>query len=239
MCSEKKIIGIIPSAALFETTDPYLDQYRFINHYGKRIQECGAIPMGMLPIDGHFSEEQLALCDGFVICGGRKIFPYHFEVVDFAMAHEKKLLGICLGMQTIGSWFRVKEEANKRGFQGRLSELYDQMKKERFMFTLPVEHHWDVTPHREHLSEAKHPVAVTEGTYLHELLGCSVVQGLSLHHYRLNGTAKELMVSAVTEDGTVEGIEYGRYILGVQFHPEADRELEMLFRRFFDLEQSI
>lgn len=258
----KKIIGIVPSASLFETEDPYLDQYRFVNHYGKRIVESGGIPVGVLPVDGHAEQSLLEICDGFLLCGGRRIFPYHFEITEYAVEQKKPILGICLGMQTIGTWFRVKEEAKNRQFQGSLLTLYEQMKREKFMFTLPVEHHWDVQPKRGHLEEAKHPVHIKKETYLYQLLSeyekddlnqdqteeagsdaaahgretekkDMIVQGLSLHHYQLNGTARVLTVSAKTEDGTIEGIEYGDKIVGVQFHPEADRCLERLFQRFF------
>lgn len=231
----KKVIGIIPSASLFQQEDPYLDQYRFVNHYGKRIVENGGIPVGILPVDGHAVQSALKLCDGFLICGGGRIFPYHFEITEYAVRQEIPVLGICLGMQTIGTWFRVKQEAGKRQYQGSLLSLYEQMKKEKFMFTLPVEHHWDVQPGRDALDEAKHPVYLEKGTHLHRILGADVIQGVTLHHYQLNGTAEELTVSGRASDGTIEGIEYGDRVLGVQFHPEADRSLEGLFRQFFML----
>lgn len=231
----RKRIGIVPSATLFETEDPYRDQYHFVNNYGKRIMDNGGVPVGILPVDGEICEESLELCDGFLICGGRRIHPYHFQLTGYAVAHEKPLLGVCLGMQTIGTWFKVREEAKRRGYTGDLLQLYEQMKKERVMFTLPVEHHWDVQPRRGHMDEAKHEVLLSKDSYLSELLQCHSVRGVTLHHYQLNEAPAELAVSARTKDGTIEGIEKGHRILGVQFHPEADESLDRLFRGFFSL----
>ena len=46
------IIGVVPSARLFATADPYDDRYTFINFYTRRLCDAGAIPMGILGIDG-------------------------------------------------------------------------------------------------------------------------------------------------------------------------------------------
>ena len=39
-----------------------------------------------------------------------------------------------------------------------------------------------------------------------------------------------LTVSALAEDGTIEAVECGDRILGVQFHPETDETLQHLFQ---------
>lgn len=226
----KRIVGIVPTAKLFETDDYYKDNYIFVNNYSKRVAACGGIPMGLLADDGYAFEEALARCDALLLCGGGRIFPYHFQSVQHAVEHVKPLLGICLGMQAIHSYFRVADEAARRGWTGELLELYELMKRERVMFTLPVEHHWDVHMTRDNVNQCKHPVHIAPGTRLRALLGADCVPGASMHRYRINEPAPQLTVAGATADGVVEAVEQGSNVLGVQFHPEVDGELDALFR---------
>lgn len=222
------VIGIVPTARLFDTEDPYQDRYSFVNNYVKRVRENGGVPLGVLSADGYTAEETLALCRGFLLCGGNKLWPYHLQVVEHAVRHNKPMLGICLGMQAICAYFRVREEAEKRGWGGDSLALFEAMKRERFMFNLPVDGHWDVAITRSNTAQTKHPVDILPGTRLHGMLGARVM-GATLHRYRVNGLAAGLSAVAYSADGTIEGIEGGPNILGVQFHPEVEREMDALF----------
>ena len=225
----KKIVGIVPSARLFENEDLYQDQYCFVNNYGLRVARNGGTPIGLLSEDGRLFEEALELTDSILICGGSRIYPYHFQAVQHAIAHKKPLLGICLGMQVIHSYFVVADEAKRRGFEGSLLELYERMKKERHMFVLPVEHHWDVHMVRGQEEKAKHPVQLSAESYLRRQLGTDVIWGATMHNYRINEPSAQLRQTGHTEDGTVEVIEYADHVIGVQFHPEVDDTLDVLF----------
>lgn len=226
----KPIVGIVPTAHLFETDDFYQDNYTFVNNYSKRVVENGGIPMGLLANDGQAFEDALARCDAFVICGGARIFPYHFQTVEHAVKTGKRLLGICLGMQIIHSYFIVADEAERRRWTGSLLSLYEQMKRERYMFTRPVEHHWDVHMTRSTIEETKHPVCVQESSLLARFTGGGTLRASTMHRYRVDAPSPRLTVCARALDGTIEGLEYGETILGVQFHPEVDTSLSGLFR---------
>ncbi len=224
------IVGIVPSARLFETDDYYKDQYFFVNNYAKRVAQAGGVPVGLLADDGYILPRPLETCDAFLFCGGRRILPYHFQAMDYAVRAGKTVLGICLGMQLIHSYFIVADEAARRGWTGDLLGLYEIMKKEKYMFTEPVEHHWDVPMVRDHADETKHPVSLLPGTRLRAMMGRDSLMGASLHHYRITAPSPRLTVAAYAPDGTIEGVECGDSILGIQFHPEVDGKYMEFFR---------
>ena len=113
-----RIIGIVPGAKLFGSEDLYADHYLFVNGYPKRIAACGGTPIGILSSDGSVIPEALTLCDSFVFCGGARFYPYHFQVMEYAARSGKPVLGICLGMQMMNTYFLVAEEAVRRGWAG-------------------------------------------------------------------------------------------------------------------------
>ena len=145
-------------------------------------------------------------------------------------AEQKPLLGICLGMQMMNTYFLVAEEAERRGWDRPLLALFEQMKKERYMFTEPVDGHWDGHITRDNVERFKHPVHVTPGSRLERLTGKQTIMGASMHNYRITHPAQSLCVAGRTDDGTIEALEYGEQMLGVQFHPEADDQNDDLFR---------
>ena len=226
----KKTVGIVPGVRLFDTDDCYLDNYVFVNSYVLRVAATGGVPLGLVGLDGYAAEGAFDRCDALLICGGRRLYPLHFQAVEHAVKTGKKLLGICLGMQAIHSYFIVADEMARRGYAGAPLALYEQMKKELFFFTEPVPHHWDVQMVRGHADEVKHPVRLTPGTQIRRLLGQDAVSGASMHHYRIGTPSPRLTVAGRTDDGTIEAVEAGSNLLGVQFHPEVDDTLDPLFR---------
>ena len=226
----KKIIGIIPSANLFETDDIYNDRYYFINNYPKRVYKNGGVPIGILANDGYALKESLENADSILVCGGNRILPYQFQAVEHAIESGKKILGICLGMQLIHIYFSVCDEALRRNYTGSKLDLFAQMKKEKYMFTAPVPHHWDVHMIRGREDETKHNINISKNTFLHSLIKKDIVKGASMHNYKINNPSPQLTISAHADDGVPEAIECGDRILGVQFHPEVDDDFAPLFK---------
>lgn len=224
-----KRIGIVSPAFLWDSDQTNLDFYRFGNSYAKRIYECGGIPLGLLPEDGlRISEEALDMVDAFVVCGGTKMWPYHYQVVEYAITHGKPYLGICMGMQLLHRYFKLADYAAETGYTGNLFELYQAHEDEDWVSLHRVEGHGKGFL-RDHLDECKHAVNLMPGTHIHRLLGNDVIHAVTAHKYCAHDPSDKLAVTGYAEDGTIEVIEYGELAIGVQFHPEPDDTLMPLF----------
>ncbi|MBS1828932.1 MAG: gamma-glutamyl-gamma-aminobutyrate hydrolase family protein [Acidobacteria bacterium] len=99
--------------------------------------------------------------------------------------------------------------------------------------------HLDQTPlHRQRGVTDAHPVDIVPGTKLAAITGPQSFYVNSRHHQAAGRIAPELIVSARSADGIVEGLELPgpRFALAVQWHPEdrvPDRaEDTALFREF-------
>lgn len=225
-----KIVGIVPFASDFDTEKTYEDKYFFTNTYGKRAVEAGMSPIGVLPVDRQIVGPVLSMCDCFILIGGRGITGFHMEVIDHAVKTGKKLLGICLGCQAIGSYFATVEYAEKTGWKGSIAELYDKLRQEQgHPFIKSVDGHRNGELIRGHEDELKHRIDFKEGTLMRSIAGSDHVMGVSLHIFAIDKCPEGLTVSGYSEDGIIEAVEHGNTIIGTQFHPDAEDRLPQFF----------
>ncbi len=80
-----------------------------------------------------------------------------------------------------------------------------------------------------------HEVFIREGTRLYEIIGKDRIEVNSFHHQAIKEVAPLFIVSAVSKDGIIEGMEHSKhpFMIGVQFHPEYMHQREP-FNRLFD-----
>lgn len=148
--------------------------------------------------------------------GSREISPYlskvdpqrdavEFQLVRWAVKDDKPLLAICRGHQVLNTALG--------------GTLYQD-----------IRHEVAGALRHDHTSEkwfyqTVHEVAITDGSTLHHALGTNGLRTAvnSLHHQALNRVADDLQVVATADDGIIESVEVpgARYMVGVQWHPEA------------------
>jgi putative glutamine amidotransferase len=193
--------------------------------YVEAVQRAGGLAV-LLPPDEKTVEhvqQTLALLDGLLLAGGADVDAAsynevaHPETVDTAperdafeialvraaIERDMPVLGICRGMQVLNV---------ARG--GTL-----------------VQHLPDMVGHSEHrrvlgsFDGAEHDVAIVEGTLAAAAAGELTHTTKSHHHQGVSRVGEGLFVSGrSTIDDFPEAIELpgARFVLGVQWHPEAD-----------------
>jgi putative glutamine amidotransferase len=195
------------------------------SNYVEAVQRAGGLAL-MLPVDPSLTrdpDEILELIDGLLLAGGADIDPAsygqpaHAETVDTvperdafeialtrrAIARDLPILGICRGMQLINV-------ALGGTLQQHLPERYG--------------HH----EHRRAIGSfdgADHEVLLSEGTVAARAAGELRHATKSHHHQGVDQLGEGLEISGVsTLDDLPEAIELSdrRFVLGVQWHPEAD-----------------
>ena len=198
-------------------------------NYIEAVQRAGGLAL-MLPVDPLLAEdpsEALDRIDGLMLAGGADIDPgsygetAHAETVDTvperdafelaltraAIERDLPVLGICRGMQLINV---------------ACGGTLEQHLPERFG-------HED---HRRVIGSfdgADHEVRLSEGSLAARAAGELTHATKSHHHQGIDRLGEGLRVSGVsTLDGLPEAIELEdggpptRFVLGVQWHPEAD-----------------
>ncbi len=229
---KQKVVGIVPYAPDFGINESrYEDKYFFTDTYEVRAYEAGLLPIGVLPVEGRIRTDVLDLCDCFIIQGGSNISAYHMEVIDHALRTGKKVLGICLGAQSIQCYFATKAAIEKKGLRGTVADLYAEVRREaENPFLVEVKGHrpTEVLP-RDSAESLKHPVHLAEGSHIARILGTTEIRGCTFHFYAVGEPAPGLTVTGWAPDGVIEVIEYGDQFIGTQFHPDVDAELHPLF----------
>lgn len=200
--------------------------------YVGSVQRTGAVAI-LLPIDTRATAELLGRIDALLVVGGADLDPAtygaarepatvattpqrdEFEIAMLRGALERGLpvLGICRGMQVINV-----------AFGGTLVQD---------LVTEKGEH-----PHRKAVGTFEgtdHVVTLTHGSLAARAAGETVHVVRCHHHQAIGKLGDGLVVSGRAADGVVEAVEAadGRWLLGVQWHPEAD-ERSRLFAALHD-----
>jgi putative glutamine amidotransferase len=229
----KKIWIGIPTR--YHPKSEYVGQIR---HYLDAILWAGGLPL-LIPLtdDAAIIRAYAERTDGILLPGSPtdidprlygaaahgklgKLYPERdstdFALLDYSETHNKPLLGICFGVQSLNVY---------RG--GSLVQDIPSI------ITGAVAHDND-----DAAEPARHLVKVMEDSRIAQLAGKTQVDVNSYHHQAVQTCGRNLRPVAYAPDGVVEAVEdtRGRFILGVQWHPERgfhnDPVSQALFKSF-------
>ena len=99
-----------------------------------------------------------------------------------------------------------------------------------------LDHREDTSLPREGQYDYAHPIRLTEGGFLHAMMGVEEVRVNSVHGQGVHRLADGLVVEAIAPDGLVEAArtrDENLFVLGVQFHPEWRYHLDPLYTALF------
>lgn len=209
------------------------------NTYINTVCEGDGVPI-ILPILANLDDIDvyLELVNGIIFSGGADLSPLYFgedplkevdticeerdkmELELFKRAYEKGIpvLGICRGLQV----FNI----------GLGGTLYQDIPRQ---IPNSIGH---VCTHN--VWQGYHNISIIKDSIMHDIFGKEKIAVNSQHHQSIKDLGRDLIITSNSIDGVIESIEStnDKFLLGVQFHPEAmiygNREFIKLFTYFID-----
>jgi putative glutamine amidotransferase len=203
--------------------------------YYQAVQRAGGMPLVLPPMGSRPKlRKTLQRLDGLLISGGNfDIHPIHYgqkpipalgaiknertefelELIDLALNQDLPLLGICGGAQAINVALG--------------GSLYQDIATQ-----LPNANQHEQGTKR---GKAGHPIEIHPGTRLRQIVQKQTLAVNTTHHQAVSKVGRGLRVNATAKDGLIEGIESldHKFVLGVQWHPEALVGQDPYQRRIF------
>lgn len=211
----KPIIGIVSSINKDDNSSVIYEDII------KVIEKAEGEPIGLITrIDDEIGENVLKQCSGFLFQGGKDMNTYQFKILDYAYKNKISIMGICMGFELIATYFFGY------GSVVRISDLD---------INTDIDHNKYFED--DFKKQIVHEISINKDSLLNKLFGDKMFVN-SRHVKTITGVNKPFIISAISEDGLIEGIECineDNFILGVQFHPENIDSMQPLFNEFINV----
>jgi putative glutamine amidotransferase len=217
---QRPVIGI----STFNTLLNERTYSKISHYYAQCIRRTGGLPF-LIPIhrDTGLALDYAARLDGLLLTGGAEdvsplfygeephpslnnISPprdaWEFSLINAALDGGLPILGICRGAQVLNVALG--------------GSLYQSVKDQ-------VENALGHGPKKTQAHHLFHTVRLERGSRLHGMFGSEKIAVNSFHHQAVKRLAKGCKAAAFASDGVIEAFEAEnkRFVIGVQWHPEA------------------
>jgi len=207
----KPIIGIVSNISIN-------DEIKVNSNNVMAIELAGGEPIALITeAEDIIGNSILDMCDGFLFQGGAYSSDFHYKIFEYAQKKNKPVLAICLGFQAMARYF----------FGAGSVELIGNLNLDS-----TIRHNLSIDE-----EIVMHNIIINKESYMYKIFG-EMVKVNSRHDKTVVHVEQPFKISAKTEDGIIEGIEYiddENYFVGVQFHPEDLEEMFPIFRRFIQI----
>lgn len=194
------------------------------------------------PLAGHMSlDALLAMADGVFLPGSvSNVAPPEYGAPDDpSILHDTQRDALALPLIRRALELEVPLFAVCRGLQELNVTLGGTLHPRLHDVDGLMDHREDATAERAGQYVHAHPVRLTPGGVLHQLLQADEIQVNSLHGQGIHELAPSLVAEGVAPDGVVEAVScpaQASFLIGVQWHPEwqfrNDPNSVALFRAF-------
>jgi putative glutamine amidotransferase len=207
----KPIIGIVSNISIN-------DEIKVNSNNVMAIELAGGEPIALITeAEDAIGNSILDMCDGFLFQGGSYSSDFHYKIFEYAKKKNKPVLAICLGFQAMARYF----------FGAGSVDLISNLNLDS-----NIRHNLQVDE-----EIVMHDIVINKDSYMYKIFG-EMIKVNSRHDKTVVHVEQPFKISAKTEDGIIEGIEFiddENYFVGVQFHPEDLVGMFPIFRRFIQI----
>lgn len=233
--------GVISGNSLSSVSTAHMSQEfnQLSNAYVKAVENAGGIPV-IIPLYNDIKTiiPLLEVLDGIVLSGGADVSSIMYgqrpsgklkgitplrdkqeiEIVNHIIKHRRiPVLGICRGMQILNVAYggSLYQDLESNGFCCHLLNMYPR-------------------------NHETHTVILCGVSILSKIFGNKEFGVNSFHHQAIDNIGNGLKVTALSSDNVIEAVEdcqENKFVVGIQWHPEAmddDTKQQEIFKVFIN-----